>query len=172
MESNTWQLKIEEGQKQLKDLQIWELKWKSAWSHVTGKMISPDESNTSVLSWVVEVLAIIGGEECVDHMKKLLNFLGFLQWVSESDNTYATCSSTSLSLEPLPFYRCHVTQIDLDNYWYISSLWVWSPSRYWTCWWRLLIISCFWQSSKAKLSLFCSKYQFNSQYLVFKPCTL
>ena len=83
-------------------------------------MISPDEGNTSVLAWVVEVLTIIGGEECVDHMKKWLNFLGFLQWVSESDNTYATCSSTSLSLEPLPFYRCHVTQIDFDKYWVVS----------------------------------------------------
>ena len=55
-------------------------------------MISPDEGNTSVLAWVVEVLTIIGGEECVDHMKKWLNFLGFLQWVSESDNTYGTGS--------------------------------------------------------------------------------
>ena len=70
-------------------------------------MGSPGEGNTSVLSWVVKVLAIIGSKDCVDPMKKWLNGLGFLQWMSESDNIYGTCSSTSLSLEPLPFYYCH-----------------------------------------------------------------
>ena len=50
--------------------------------------------------WVVKILTLIWDKECIDPMKKWVNGLGFVQ-VSESDNTYVTCSSTSQSSDRL-----------------------------------------------------------------------